>query len=276
MSLKKIPRSKIVKTFLLAIVFSFILFISVNKIMALIAIQTETMDLSGNSTCFAGYVFVNGGCVIPTCQNGALSGSSCVALSPAAPTPGSPWYYIATWPATTICSGDQNNLSCAAIPSSTYTAATFAANTNAPSYAPGATITISVAGAAGDQGNGFNGFSSIVNNVLCLLFGCTAPKGIGVAANFNGVQVAGCQGSGSCSNGAGQTFTAPTTPGVGYQIQLTGCYANAGQCSTSSITFDVVAPAANPQVNVWLGYLNDIRSYIKSIFSNSEKINLVG
>lgn len=266
MSIKKISKSKIAKSFLFVVIFSFIFFVGVNKLLAVMASNFSVMlegDIWGGTTgdvitCSTGQILVRGICKTPTYI------SPGVALIPPPGTIGSPWYYQVSWDSYYTCldssCGDVGT-PLTQIPAGTANMATFAVNTNKLTYSPGEAVVVSVAGAAGDQGNTFNGWSGVLNNVLCFFFGCSAPKGIEVDANFGGLSVAHCGGSGSCSNGGGQTFTAPLTPGT-YTILLTGCYAYFNGCyshtgqadgsSSSSITFNVTAPEAVPTVNVWL------------------------
>ncbi|HCC06405.1 TPA: hypothetical protein DEP94_03565 [Candidatus Nomurabacteria bacterium] len=290
MSIKKVLKSKKVTSFLFALVFLFIFFIGINKSMAVMYSGNSTVMLEGDIwaggtgdviTCSTGQILIRGICKTPTFI------SPGVAPIPPPARVGSPWYYVYSWDAYWVCWDDTEN-SCVwtEMPAGSVTLATFAVNTDKLTYAPSEVVILSLAGAAGDQGSTFSGFSGIVNDTLCFFFGCSAPKGIEVDTNFAGLSVAHCSGSGSCSNGAGQTFTAPATPGT-YTILLTGCYAYFNGCYahtgqldgtiSSSITFDVVAPSQPlPSVNVWLGTFNEVKYYFKNLFSKSKNLNLVG
>jgi len=136
-------------------------------------------------------------------------------------------------------------------------AATFTASdggSGVNTYGPGATITVSVAAWAGGGDN-----TRGLNAISCFFLGCSGSPGVGVDASFNGVSVAHAEGSGSASFSG--SFTAPTAPGS-YTINLVGCGGGISGCSTSSISFGVVAPP--PSVFLQFSFLDKARDILSN------------
>jgi hypothetical protein len=157
------------------------------------------------------------------------------------------------------------------------TYATFYAASNKDTYAPGESVSVSLAASLGDTGPIITNIVDVITNAVGDVFcwfgiGCDSPTPVGVGANFNGSQFVTCDagGSTSCSG----SFTAPTTPGT-YTIGLIGCYASGGTCSSSSMSFVVSnPPAPTVQLNFSL-LMNKIKSALESIFTVVKTNSLV-
>lgn len=146
--------------------------------------------------------------------------------------------------------GTDTRIFLAVSPSYPVQTGTFSAGLNKDTYAANEPVAVSLSGGLG------SGSTGDLLNLFCT-WGCTTPT-VGVAASFGGAQVAGCQGSGSTS--CTQTFNAPATAGV-YQVSVAGCVGSATTCSSSNMSFTVVAPLP-PAVQIFFSFVSGIRTFL--------------
>ena len=149
------------------------------------------------------------------------------------------WNYTQTWDSVT-CTGQGQDTVC--LPNGgteSAIVASFSATdggTSVNTYAPGATVSVSVLAGTG-AGNSFNGRDPIgLNNAALNFFFGTKEYAVGASAYYGG-DGASCALTTRC-NGSG-TFTAPATPGT-YHINLSGWwYKSDTYIATSDMIFYV-------------------------------------